>query len=54
MLDEEWKENLKQNFFNLAGLLRPFIERQVTVMRDPVSVETQLAVTLFTCLMRDV
>ena len=28
VLDEEWKENFrmsKQNFFNLAGLLRPFI-----------------------------
>ena len=37
----------KGNFFNLAGLLRPFIERQVTVMRDPVSVETQLAVMLY-------
>ena len=49
VLDEEWKENFrmsKQNFFNLAGLLRPFVERQVTVMRDPISVETQLAVML--------
>ena len=40
-------QDVKAEFFNLAGLLRPFIERQVTVMRDPVSVETQLAVTLY-------
>ena len=47
---EEWKENFRMsraNFYNLAGLLRPHLERQVTVMREPVSVETQLAVTLY-------
>ena len=50
VLEEEWKENFRMsriNFYNLAGLLRPYIERKVTVMREPVSVETQLAVTLY-------
>ena len=32
-------------FFNLASLLHPHAESQVTVMCEPVSVETQLAVT---------
>lgn len=48
--EEEWKENFRMSrvsFFNLANLLRPHIERQVTIMRAPVSVETQLAVTLY-------
>ena len=39
--EKEWKENFRMpraNFFNLAGLLRPYIEKQVTAMRDPVSV----------------
>ena len=50
VLEEEWKENFRMsriNFYNLAGLLRPYIEQKVTVMREPVSVETQLAVTLY-------
>ena len=50
VVEEEWKENFRMsrtNFYNLAGLLRPYLERQVTVMREPVSVETQLAVTLY-------
>lgn len=50
MLEEEWKENFRMSrvsFFNLASLLRPHVEGQVTVMREPVSVETQLAVTLY-------
>jgi hypothetical protein len=37
VLGEEWKENFRMsrvNFYNLAGLLRPYIERQVTVMRE--------------------
>ena len=43
MVEEEWKENFRMShvsFFNLAGLLRPYIERQDTHMRKPVTVET--------------
>ncbi len=50
MLEEEWRENFRMsrvNFFNLAGLLRPYIKRQDTVMRKPVTVETQVAVILY-------
>ena len=50
VLEEEWKENFimsRVSFFNLVGLLRPYIERQVTIMRNPVSVETQVAITLY-------
>ena len=50
MLEEEWKENFRMSrvsFFNLASLLCPHVEGQVTVMREPVAVETQLAVTLY-------
>ena len=31
--------------FNLASLLHPHVESQVTVMHEPVSLEAQLAVT---------
>ena len=50
MLEEEWKENFRMSrtsFFRLCELLQPYIERQVTIMRRPVSVETQIAVTLY-------
>lgn len=50
MLAEEWKENFrmgKDNFYKLCGELRPFIERKVTNMRLPVSVETQVASTIY-------
>ena len=50
VLEEEWKENFRMSrvsFFNLVGLLRPYIERQVTIMHNPVSVETQVAITLY-------
>ena len=43
MLAEEWKENFrmgKDNFYKLCGELRRFIERKITNMRLPVSVET--------------
>ena len=49
MQEEEWKENFRMSrlsFYNLANLLRPHIERQVTIMRRPISVETQVAVML--------
>ena len=42
MLEEEWKENFRMSrvsFYNLANLLHPHIERQVTIMRRPISVE---------------
>ena len=35
------------SFYNLANLLRPHIERQVTIMRRPIFVETQVAVMLY-------
>ena len=35
------------SFFNLAGLLRPYIKRQDTVMRKPVTAEIQVAVALY-------
>lgn len=47
---EEWKENFRMSrssFFLLCEKLRPLIERQATIMRQPVSVETQVAVTLY-------
>ena len=50
ILVEEWKENFrmgKDNFYKLCSELRPFIERKVTNMRLPVSVETQVALTLY-------
>ena len=50
MIAEEWKENFrmgKDNFYKLCGELRPFIERKVMNMRLPVSVETQVALTLY-------
>ena len=49
MVEAEWKENLisHEGFFNLPSLLRPHVGSQVTVVREPVSVETQLAITLY-------
>ena len=46
---EEWRENFrmsKESFNELYSLLWPFIEKKVTKMRVPISVETQVAVTL--------
>ena len=37
----------RSSFFLLCQKLRPLIERQTTIMRQPVSVETQVAVTLY-------
>ena len=50
MLEEEWKENFRMSrvsFLNLASLLRPYIQRQDTIMRNSVTVETQVAITLY-------
>ena len=47
---EEWKENFRmsqQNFYKLCDELRPHIQKQVTNMRSPVTVEKQVALTLY-------
>ncbi len=47
---EEWVENFRMScnsFFCLCDMLRPFLTKQVTNMRKPLSVEKQLAVTLY-------
>jgi hypothetical protein len=49
VLEEEWKKNFRlscASFFKLTDMLRPYIEHQVTHMRSPVPVETQVAITL--------
>ena len=50
VIDEEWKENFrmtKESFFALCDELRPFIMKNTTQFRKPVSVEKQVAVTLY-------
>ena len=50
VIDAEWKENFrmsKNSFQHLCNELRTYIGRQETVMRSPVSVEKQVAVTLY-------
>ena len=50
MLEDEWKENLrmsKSSFFKLCDAVRPFLVKQCRNMRMPVSVEKQVAVTLY-------
>ena len=47
---KEWKENFrmgKNNFFKLCDELRPFLEKKSTSMRHSISVEKQVAVTLY-------
>ena len=47
---EEWKENFRMNretFLKLCDDLRPSLEGQATRMRMPLSVEKQVAVTLY-------
>ena len=39
--------NVSCRFSQLASLLCPHVEGEVTVMCEPVSAETQLAVTLY-------
>ena len=46
----EWKNNFRmsrQSFYKLCAQIRPFIESQHTRMRQPISVEAQLALTLY-------
>ena len=50
VLEEEWKETFrmsKSNFFKLCDAVGPFLAKQCTNMRIPVSVEKQVAVTLY-------
>ena len=50
VVDDEWRENFrmsKDNFMHLCQELSPFLQKQVTTMRKPISVEKQLAVTLY-------
>ena len=47
---QEWKENFRMRrdtFFKLCSELRPYIERQITNMRQPIDVEKQVAATLY-------
>ena len=47
---EEWRENFqmsKENFMKLFDKVRPFLLKQSTNMRSPISVEKQVAVTLY-------
>ena len=47
---EEWKENFRMNretFLKLCDDLRPSLEGQATRMQMPLSVEKQVAVTLY-------
>ena len=50
VIPEEWRENFRmsrENFLNLCDQLRPFLLRQRTNMRFPISVEKQVAVFLY-------
>ena len=47
---EEWRENFRMSeasFYMLCEELRPYLTKQTTKLRKPVSVETQVAVTLY-------
>lgn len=47
---EEWKDNFRMSrasFFSLCQQLKPYLELQTTVMRQPVDVEKQVATTLY-------
>ena len=50
VLLEEWRENFrmsKESFLILCDELRPYIEKKCTKMREPISVEKQIALTLY-------
>ncbi len=50
VVPEEWRENFrmsKENFFKLCDEIRPYLIKQRTAMREPLSVEKQVAVTLY-------
>ena len=47
---EEWKENFRmseRSFYILCEELRPYIQKETTRFRKPVSVEKQVASTLY-------
>ncbi|KAM6471782.1 uncharacterized protein PHA67_002021 [Liasis olivaceus] len=48
--DEKWLENFrmtKKTLFDIADLLRPTLQRQLTVMRQPISVEKRVAIAVW-------
>ncbi|CAB3994289.1 nuclease HARBI1 [Paramuricea clavata] len=50
VVSEEWKENFrmsKPNFLKLCNQLRPYLEKKTTRYRKPLSVEKQIAITLY-------
>ena len=50
VISEDWRENLrmsKNSFYKLCDLLAPFISKNKTYMRQPISPETQVAATLY-------
>ena len=50
MLDDEWREKFRPSkviFFKLCEELRAYLHKKTTNMRKPVSVEKQIAVTLY-------
>lgn len=50
VVEEEWKENFrmsKPTFDKLCAELQPLIERQTTCMHSPISVDKQVAMTLY-------
>jgi hypothetical protein len=50
MIEEEWRENFrlsKVNFFKLCNELEPYLRKKSTNMRKTISVEKQVAVTLY-------
>ena len=49
-LPKEWKENFpmsKESLYKLCDELRIYLEKQKTQFRDPISVEKQVACTLY-------
>ena len=48
--EHEWKTNFRMsraNFMVLCDELRPYIEKQTTQMRQPISVQMQVGITLY-------
>ena len=50
VVDDEWKKNVcksKPNFMKLCDQLRPYIEKETTRFRKPLSVKKTFAITLY-------
>ena len=50
VVEEEWKENFRMcrgNFINLCTELREYIQKEETIMRAPVDVQRQVAMTTY-------